>query len=262
MAAAKAPLSSPRGSAGSPDDHSTCLQELRSHIAAQSGRLVLVSESERGNGYSVYYQVLVLSLNPRRNWSCTDRQHEHSELNERNDELLKDVSCIDCQATGSQLCLLWWLMRAASSQQRKHLQKVLRRGAAEVAASSQARRKTGQRPQICGGSGAPSYPAPGREGKTEEADATGEEGERQEAGAPRVKVCSGAAGVCDAVGDRCREELERRAAELRSKIEAREKQAHALRSEHLQKIRRKCAATAERTSLASTVTSTDKRNSS
>ncbi|KAL8424536.1 hypothetical protein Efla_005642 [Eimeria flavescens] len=51
---------------------------------------------------------------------------------------------------------------------------------------------------------------------------------------------------------RCRQELERRAAELRSRIEAREKQAHALRFEHLQRIRRKCVATAERTSLAST----------
>ncbi|OEH77314.1 hypothetical protein cyc_08783 [Cyclospora cayetanensis] len=59
---------------------------------------------------------------------------------------------------------------------------------------------------------------------------------------------------------RCREELERRAVELRNRIEAREKQAYALRCEHLQRIRRKCVATAERSSMASTVTSEDRRS--
>lgn len=44
--------------AGSLNKGSPSLQELRSQVAALSGGLVLVSEKEHTNGYSVHYKVI------------------------------------------------------------------------------------------------------------------------------------------------------------------------------------------------------------
>lgn len=207
---------------GSPDKGSTSLQELRNQIAAQSGRLILVSEKEQSNGYSVYYQPAA---------SCATI----------------------CRKYYGEVLQRWQLRQKGHDRngcERKHVEAAARRASLRQAERVRLSRQMqliakahGKKQELF-------------ESKCAQAQQTLESKvleawqrrlEQQEELKQKLLKQS-------KKSERCREELERRAAELRSRIEAREKQAHALRCEHLQKIRKKCAATSERTTVASTVT--------
>lgn len=130
MSTEKATQAIPCSTPGSPNtaEGATSLQELRSQIAAQAGRLILVSEKKHSNGYSVYYQVLpmhhlhvapVLHTKQRRG----SEPHETQRPAPRQKANTRTIAC--------------HFLRAAGGQQRKHLPEILRRSAAAVATALQ-----------------------------------------------------------------------------------------------------------------------------
>ncbi|XP_026192684.1 uncharacterized protein LOC34624403 [Cyclospora cayetanensis] len=236
MSTAKATPSSPAHGdtcsfARSLDGGTTSLKELRNQIAVQSGRLILVSEKEYRNGYSVFYQPAASSASICRKYygEVLQRwQRRHS----GNDRTCSERKLIEAAARRA-------MLRQAElerlARQMQLIEKV-----------------HGKKQELFELKCAQAQQASGRD-RTKVLEAWQRRIEQQkELKQKLLKQAKKSA--------RCREELERRAVELRNRIEAREKQAYALRCEHLQRIRRKCVATAERSSMASTVTSEDRRS--
>lgn len=227
MSAAKASNSAsvkldPCSLTGSPDSCSTSLQELKNQISSQSGNLVLVSEKEHSNGYSVCYQPAASRENICKKY--------YKEILQRWQQRQKRHDLTFCE--------------------RKHVEAAARRATLR---QKERERLSKQLQLIEKANGKKQEMVESRCARVQQVlevkvlEAWNRHLEHQKE--LRQKYNKESKKVA-----RCREELERRATELKNKLEARESKAFALRTEYLQKIKKKCAATSEKTSLASTVT--------
>lgn len=197
------------------------LQELKKQIAAQKGKLVLVAERDQRNGYLIHYQPAA-----SRSEIC---KKFHGERLQRWRIQQKSADKNKCEKKLMEAAARRASIRQAMRDRLKRKMQLIektRDKKQEILESKQ---------QVC-------------ESKVLEAS-NRRLGQQEELKQKLLKQFKKTA--------KCREETERREAELRTKrktrIEAREQQAHALRKEHLQKIKKKCSAATDRTGVASTV---------
>lgn len=199
------------------------LQDLKKQITAQRGKLILVTEKEHRNGYFVYYQPAA-----SRSEICKKYHGERMQRWRKQQKLINkekfEKKLIEAAA------------RRASIRQARR-ERLLRKMQMIEKRRDKKQEILENKQQVC-------------ESKVLEAS-NRRLGQQEEIKQKLLKQFKKTA--------KCREETERREAELRNKrknrIEAREQHAHALRKEHLQKIRKKCNAATERsTGVASTVT--------
>ncbi|CDJ62131.1 hypothetical protein, conserved [Eimeria necatrix] len=232
MSTEKATQAIPCSTPGSPNtaEGATSLQELRSQIAAQAGRLILVSEKKHSNGYSVYYQPAASSEN-----IC---QKYYEEVLQRWQQRYKKGDRPGVEKK----------LRDAEARRATIRQDTLERLAKHMLRIQQA---LGKRQELFNSKCTQTQKA-SNNALARVLEALHRRAKRQQELKNKfMELYKRSA--------RNREEVKRRAAELQRRIEAREKQAHALRCEQLQKKRKKgsAAAVADKTNNASSSVTTE-----